>query len=75
LLLLLLITPVEERPNSSRFLRIEFFRKDNCDKFVKDFDHIPLFAGCTVDRYNIRPNKTLPRNPHGYNRNWGILFL
>ena len=31
----LLITPVEQRPNSSRFPRIEFFRKENCEQFEK----------------------------------------
>lgn len=65
----MLITPVEERPNSSRFLRVEFFRKNNCEQFVKDFEQIPFFAGCTVELFKITPNKTLPRNPHGYNRN------
>ena len=52
----MLITPVEERPNSSRFLRVEFFRKNNCEQFVKDFEQIPFFAGCTVELFKITPN-------------------
>jgi hypothetical protein len=65
----MVITPVEQRPNSSRFLRIEFFQKKNCEQFVKDFEQITFFVGCTVAQFELEPNKTLERNPHGYNRN------
>ena len=65
----IVITPVEERQNSSRFVRIEFFRKEYSDKFMRVFEHLPLFAGCTIERFTLTPNQTLRRNPHGYNKN------
>ena len=77
----MLITPVEERPNSSRFLRVEFFRKNNCEQFVKDFEQIPFFAGCTVELFKITPKsllkfthiqRFLPPPPLSHN-NWCLL--
>jgi hypothetical protein len=46
----IVIKPPEERRNSSRFVRIEFFRKSSLEKFLKDFDYLPFFAGCKVEK-------------------------
>ncbi len=59
----IVITPPEERQNSSRFVRVEFFGKQYSDKFMKVFEHLSLFAGCTIERFTLTPNQTLRRNP------------
>ena len=40
----MVITPVEQCPNSSGFLRIELKKKKNCEQFVKDFEQITFFV-------------------------------
>ncbi len=61
----------EDRPNSSRFARIEYARKAYYDKFVKDFVHWPLFDGCTLKFESKKKKKnyavTLTVTIVGYN--------